>query len=72
MILDFGPSFDFYFMRHNNKRLWHIRCTGANPPTCMCGKISVSGGAWGSTDRVGVDSVAKKCLALYALKEMSG
>lgn len=71
MIIDFGPSLDFYFMRHSSEGLWHIRCTGARPAECMCGKIRIDGNAWDTTERVNVDSISKKCLALYALEEMS-
>jgi hypothetical protein len=70
-VLDFRCNQDFYFMRHTGKGLWHIRHSGAIPGTCCCGKFGLHDIYLESLEAISVRQVNKKCLALYALEEMS-
>jgi hypothetical protein len=70
-VLDFKCANDFYFMRRTGKGLWHIRHSGAVPGTCYCGKFGLHYANLESLGVVSVRQVNKKCLALYALEEMS-
>jgi hypothetical protein len=70
-VLDFTCNQDFYFMRHTGRGLWHIRHSGAVPGTCYCARFGLHDVNLESLGVVSVRQIAKKCLTLYALEEMS-
>lgn len=70
-VLDFNCTNDFYFMRRTGRGLWHIRHSAAIPGVCYCGKLGLHDIHLESLGIVNLRQVCKKCLALYALEEMS-
>lgn len=67
-VLDFSFSQDFYFMRHSDKGVWHIRHSGAIPEVCYCTKTGLHEIHLQSLVCVDVREICKKCLVLYTLE----